>query len=193
MLLKALWSYTFPVPFDVILMFFSWQPLPRDPELLLVANFLVEDVVLLGHQLLVDLPLQVCRGVGGLWGAVQLQQIPNLGEERSSLNSFSFYSTFFVIPFSSLLRFLLYKFSKSMLSSQALFWNKKKVMSLLVRYVLYCVAVRNFRLLSTPSGSLFLPRSCIFEFSVFGNIWKTYVKPQSLIYCRIKKSKLGTL
>ncbi len=47
-------------------MFFSWQPLPRDPELLLVANLLVEDVVLLGHQLLVDLPLQVCRGVGGL-------------------------------------------------------------------------------------------------------------------------------
>jgi hypothetical protein len=56
---------------------------PGYPELLLVANFLVEDVVLLRHQLLVDLPLQVCRRVGRLGGTVQLQQVTHL--QRKSM------------------------------------------------------------------------------------------------------------
>ena len=61
---------------------------PGYPELLLVADLLVEDVVLLWHQLLVDLPLEVCRRVGRLGGAVQLQQVTHL--QRKSMFGFSF-------------------------------------------------------------------------------------------------------
>ena len=39
---------------------------------------LIEDVVLLRHRLLVDLPLEVGGGVGWLRGAVQLKKITNL-------------------------------------------------------------------------------------------------------------------
>ncbi len=59
---------------------------PGYPELLLVAYLLVEDIVLLRHQLLVDLPLQVCRRVGRLGGAVQLQQVANL--QRKNIHIF---------------------------------------------------------------------------------------------------------
>ena len=60
-----------------------YEHFPRDPELLLVADLLVEDVVLLGDELLVDLPPQVGGGIGGLRGAVQLQQVPNLYQIQS--------------------------------------------------------------------------------------------------------------
>jgi hypothetical protein len=59
---------------------------PGYPELLLVADFLVEDVVLLWHELLVDLPLQVRRRVGRLGGAVQLQQVTHL--QRKNIHIF---------------------------------------------------------------------------------------------------------
>ena len=50
-----------------------------------MADLLVEDVVLLGHELFVDLPLQVGRRVGGLRGAVQLQQVSHLIKGGMSL------------------------------------------------------------------------------------------------------------
>ncbi len=58
---------------------------PGYPELLLVADLLVEDVVLLRHELLVDLPLQVRRRVGRLGGAVQLQQVAHLQRKNKRI------------------------------------------------------------------------------------------------------------
>jgi hypothetical protein len=59
---------------------------PGYPELLFVADLFVEDVVLLRHQLLVDLPLEVRRRVGRLGGAVQLQQVTHL--QRKNMHIF---------------------------------------------------------------------------------------------------------
>ena len=54
------------------------QTYPSDVELLSIVDRLPEDVVVLGHLLLVDLPGEVGGWMGGLTTAVQLQQVSNL-------------------------------------------------------------------------------------------------------------------
>ena len=49
-----------------------------DEQLFPLVMNLIEDVVLLQHRLLVDLPHEVGGGVGWLRGAVQLKKITNL-------------------------------------------------------------------------------------------------------------------
>ena len=51
---------------------------PSNEQLLSIVDRLPEDVVVLGHLLLVDLPGEVGGWVGGLTAAVELQQVPNL-------------------------------------------------------------------------------------------------------------------
>ena len=54
------------------------QTYPSNVELLPIVDRLPEDVVVLGHLLLVDLPGEVRGRVGGFTAAVELQQVSNL-------------------------------------------------------------------------------------------------------------------
>ena len=65
-------------PMEMILGESDPQTYPSDEELLPIVDSLLEDVVVLGDLLLVDLPGEVGGGVWGLTAAVQLQQVPDL-------------------------------------------------------------------------------------------------------------------
>lgn len=65
-------------PMEMILSESDPETYPSNVQLLPIGDRLREDVVVLGHLLLVDLPGEVRGWVWGLTTAVELQQVTNL-------------------------------------------------------------------------------------------------------------------